>query len=204
MVTALTLPCQVIFALWSNKYVCDAVQVLFIMRNVICKCGILINNVLTFLEVLVQLRMWVYVQDCSTHFHTVISLYYTDISSFLLISVLLSWVELDLFEIMWQLCFYEVGSSPHTNPQLGGTGCPFYSGSLSLNCLVQEALPATTLPPAYLSGSLDYASTTTSKQGYLQQGNINSELVKWSHMLIVSNFHCRIFLFILYVAFESF
>jgi hypothetical protein len=38
--------------------------------------------------------------------------------------------------------------SPTPNPQSGGLGYPYLSGSSSLTCLAWEALPVATLPPA--------------------------------------------------------
>ena len=38
--------------------------------------------------------------------------------------------------------------SPTPNPQPGGPGYPFLSGSSPLTCLASEALPVATLPPA--------------------------------------------------------
>jgi hypothetical protein len=42
------------------------------------------------------------------------------------------------------------------NPQPGGPGYPFLSGSSPLTYLAWEYLPAATLPPAKLSGSYDH------------------------------------------------
>jgi len=50
------------------------------------------------------------------------------------------------------------------NPQPGGPGYPFLSGSTPLTYLVRDAIQVASLPPAQLSGSFDHASpTTTSK-----------------------------------------
>jgi hypothetical protein len=51
--------------------------------------------------------------------------------------------------------------SPTPNPQPGGPGYFFFSGSSLLTCLALETLPVATLPPAHLSGSFDHASPTT-------------------------------------------
>jgi len=51
-----------------------------------------------------------------------------------------------------------------TNPQPGGPGYPFLSGSSPLTCLARDAIPIASLWPGQLSGSFDHTSpTTTSK-----------------------------------------
>jgi hypothetical protein len=52
----------------------------------------------------------------------------------------------------------EVSPPPPQIPQPGGPGYPFSCGSSSVTCLVWEALPAATLPPAEFSGSLDHTT----------------------------------------------
>jgi len=50
------------------------------------------------------------------------------------------------------------------NPQPGGPGYPFWSGSPPLNYLARDAIPVASLPPAQLSGSSDHASPTTASK----------------------------------------
>ena len=50
------------------------------------------------------------------------------------------------------------------NPQPGGPGYPFWSGSPPLNYLARDAIPVASLLPAQLSGSFDHTSPTTASK----------------------------------------
>jgi hypothetical protein len=82
-------------------------------------------------------------------------LYYPTI--LLLLRALQSMMNLGLF--LW-----DGAVNPTPNPQPGGPGYAFLYGSSPLTSPAWETLPTATLPPAYLSGSYDHASLTTTSR----------------------------------------